>query len=81
MKFISNHVAVIKTNEEGGSVSFFRKQPEIGEMTCVDAIWIEVADLNAWIACLYDEIRNVSTSINAGTFFVEKTAFDRVTNF
>lgn len=78
MKFISNHIGVTeRTNDKGCyEVAFFRRQPDFGEWILDEVEWKEVEDLEAWIACFFDNVREVAFRINAGSFLIEKTAFD-----
>ena len=41
--------------------------------------WIEVEDLEAWIAAFYDAVRDVSSEIEGPFWEIESLAFDRVT--
>ena len=64
MPYISEYVEV---NETEKSVRFFGEE------------WIEVEDLDVWIASFWDAARDIACQINGCASVIERHAFNQVT--
>lgn len=69
MGYISEYVQIEESTSDSGKVKFFGEERE----------WIDVADLNAWIAAFWDACRDIAAEVGGDSASIESEAFLRTT--